>query len=801
MKFAASTVAYLALASLSFLHADASERAHQHLRTHVEEREVAHRFPSHQTQGEGDGSPHVREKNHSAGRYEDYPDPDYKDRGYEEGPDPRYEDGPDPRYEDRGYEDPDPRYEDPDPRYEDRPEPRSEVYPEPRYEDAPVAREANPDGSCPFIEAIAEFTDVEIPQVTNSDEKELLVIPMPNGIGGEDINIIDFLNDKLKDDAILPVIKPGDEVPNSSTNMVCKHIDYIDESVDVLVAGIPAGTKGLCLAFNPCEQIYAVSAGFVKVDIPLTNPLLKLGFTLNTIGISINKDFTIETHNEMWDGGSMDAVSKVDGHFALKGTLSLKFGEEDSIFEFSVNGRARIFVDVDPANDNTHLTAFEHMDDFEMVISGLIFPKIVIGKFPLVLTFNFSKVLNAAIDIHLLVDEQNTQLEFAASVNTDLMNICEVSPATKFLCKYFEQASAGLSLQVQSFVNINQEFGLRFAISGELDAPEFMDIAFKQLFPKWPADGHAFDLSIWFELNADQEIETCVDAGLGPMCFTPKCLNNDDCGGDQICHLFKCQAKLPDGTVGCFSDYDCQNFCNGGICTGKLDNGQMCNWEDIRCKSDHCVGNICRECAKHSDCPSGEACRGTPLQCRELHDNGSMCNWDDNNCASGHCVSNICRECAKHSDCPSGESCRGTPLQCRELHDNGSMCNWDDNNCASGHCVSNICRECAKHSDCPSGEACRGTPLQCRESKNIGEMCNWDDNVCASGHCVGNLCAECDGSNSHCKSWQWCDGNKCRSKGNDGYWCYGENARCHSNSCKWEKDGFWDPGHYGCQGN
>ena len=78
---------------------------------------------------------------------------------------------------------------------------------------------------------------------------------------------------------------------------------------------------------------------------------------------------------------------------------------------------------------------------------------------------------------------------------------------------------------------------------------------------------------------------------------------------NPICHDFKCQAQ-------------------------KQNNGESCERDDV-CKSGHCVGNKCTECAGDGNCKDWQYC-SSKSTCENKRDKDISCN-SDKQCKSNKC--------------------------------------------------------------------------------------------------------------------------------------------------------------------
>ncbi|HEY7032123.1 MAG TPA: hypothetical protein VH482_12370 [Thermomicrobiales bacterium] len=266
------------------------------------------------------------------------------------------------------------------------------------------------------------------------------------------------------------------------------------------------------------------------------------------------------------------------------------------------------------------------------------------------------------------------------------------------------------------------------------------------------------------------------------------------------CGLYVCGADACLTTCG--DDGDCLKvaFCDGGICTGDLPNGQPCD-RRAECQSGHCVDGVCCDSAS---CPACHACDvgGNLGTCVAVADE-TTCGTDRVCCAGVCCAPGaacdgdtcaatclaIGEACRFTDDCCPGEfttcneesatfedrccntlggpcfvdegSIGQSPFGCCTLYFGspvrgsqvfcgpsdqagpgtcggpGAFCGTTDEICVSGVCCEFYC--------CDTGQAC--VDGVCK--KGAGEACT-DAEICASGLCCGGQCV--DRNEEHCTS-------------------------------------------------
>lgn len=86
---------------------------------------------------------------------------------------------------------------------------------------------------------------------------------------------------------------------------------------DLVFAG-PLPQPGLCAAFNPCTHMYAISQTDILPEVTIAKVLT---VTLDTVAFSLNKEFSLQSANKMWDGTTISSeYLVVPGHIYIAGT-------------------------------------------------------------------------------------------------------------------------------------------------------------------------------------------------------------------------------------------------------------------------------------------------------------------------------------------------------------------------------------------------------------------------------------------------------------------------------------------------
>ena len=252
--------------------------------------------------------------------------------------------------------------------------------------------------------------------------------------------------------------------------------------------------------------------------------------------------------------------------------------------------------------------------------------------------------------------------------------------------------------------------------------------------------------------------------GLNRVCIVPKSKEvTATCCKDRQCISGRCG---PFDTCECTSNSDCPGgfYCeHGGIATGNV-----------------CVHfkEPCDFCTANRQCPPGYRCDGRPTgRCitgQEGRDIGESCCRNDQ-CKSGSCpTDNSVCQCARNSDCPSGQYCALGFLgvgknKCKNFEDEcdgctaskqcgpGALCKAGkcatggsvaidggccrDYQCTTGSCNSSGVCQCTESNQCPQGQYCAVGFLgigknQCVSFKAECESCTADKQCAPGAQCV-----------------------------------------------------------------
>lgn len=246
----------------------------------------------------------------------------------------------------------------------------------------------------------------------------------------------------------------------------------------------------------------------------------------------------------------------------------------------------------------------------------------------------------------------------------------------------------------------------------------------------------------------------CHYAAVGSDCGTPSCnastsmLTKSTCSSSHTCvagtpnacpGLLACASTTACRTGACSVDGDCAtgNFCLGGTCTPKYDNGHSCAaGANNQCRSNNCVGTTC--CS--TPCGECHTCANSTGTCTQVA-NGTAC-------GTGVCYNGTCNACTANQPCTvSGEECWNHATSCstgvsecvRTTYvTNGTLCG-DAATCSGNQSIG--------HWTCQAGTCTQPTPTPCPYT------CNSSTGLCAG---------ECTPSTRQCSSgtqYQICGSN------------------------------------------
>lgn len=241
--------------------------------------------------------------------------------------------------------------------------------------------------------------------------------------------------------------------------------------------------------------------------------------------------------------------------------------------------------------------------------------------------------------------------------------------------------------------------------------------------------------------------ETDIDCGgaCAPCTEGQSCLGYIDCAS-QFCADGVCRD--------CMGDEDCATapgtYCNGGMCTERLELGDACDTGD-QCTSGYCVDGVCcdgpcdGEC---ESCGSSGACDFTPAggdsegDCTASAD--GTCGLDGTCDGSGGCRFRVADTECDLATCGGGGAgaCDG-----EGLCDPGGVESCDPYVCgASDTCLTS----CSGDEDCVDGYYC-APGNTCEPKAAQGAECS-SGAQCQTGHCVDGVCCSsaCTGTCRTC---------------------------------------------------
>jgi hypothetical protein len=202
----------------------------------------------------------------------------------------------------------------------------------------------------------------------------------------------------------------------------------------------------------------------------------------------------------------------------------------------------------------------------------------------------------------------------------------------------------------------------------------------------------------------------------GRLCVNgacPECVDNSQCGADELCCGNVCQ---PTGAGAGQSCQACGQACNAG-------------------NSDACDARACR-------CGDNPACGGATPLCDDARGTCVQCMADADCSNNGQCVANQCRTCdpADHAGCAANQLCCN--FQCQAT---GPALNQQCQACgtACGQDATSACsnRQCL----CGNGPACGGNARFCNDNAGMCVACRGDmDCGGNTPQCAGGACRACD---------------------------------------------------------
>lgn len=306
------------------------------------------------------------------------------------------------------------------------------------------------------------------------------------------------------------------------------------------------------------------------------------------------------------------------------------------------------------------------------------------------------------------------------------------------------------------------------------------------------------------------ELGHFCDVAGGSKCAATRA-NGEVCTTDEGCSGGHCDTVhglcgLPSGDA-CYSDFQCQGYCNGTTCAAKQGPGASCALDKVclgYCVSSHCVtlkpyGSDCygnKECAggvceyTGTGFGSGSHCRG-PGEC--LVDGDCLATEF---CSSATYPSKCATKKADGQTCSNSKECQHicySSTKCVAALPNGASCSTGAD-CTSGKCKG-VCVDptsCYADADCPKGQFCdssSGFSYHCSAPFADGSGCR-DDGQCQSGYCsiasrtckarpvMGGACQPLE-----CPTDAFCSNGKCAPRKGPGEACnpvLGQDPECFS---------------------
>lgn len=136
----------------------------------------------------------------------------------------------------------------------------------------------------------------------------------------------------------------------------CGSLNFFDET-EVLAFGAQVQGNGYCVALNFETLTFGVAqTGFLEVTL-----FNLVTVTLDAIGVSINRELSLTSHNKMWDGnGAHDTAAERTffGNFVITGTATLGIDLKGNN-QIVIEATAAFLVDVDPGASSSFLTEGE----------------------------------------------------------------------------------------------------------------------------------------------------------------------------------------------------------------------------------------------------------------------------------------------------------------------------------------------------------------------------------------------------------------------------------------------------------
>jgi MYXO-CTERM domain-containing protein len=264
----------------------------------------------------------------------------------------------------------------------------------------------------------------------------------------------------------------------------------------------------------------------------------------------------------------------------------------------------------------------------------------------------------------------------------------------------------------------------------------------------------------------------CTYPGPGVSCRDAKCTSGNAvlaafCDGAGSCPAQSEKACPPGATCvndtlcggtpsSCTSDGDCgrDDYCAGGVCSSKNENGVSCNTAS-ECRSGICVDGFCCTQACAGQC---EACDvpGSEGTCSPVvggpHGSRQACSSDGTICG-GSCngaTGDRCSYAGLATPCRPGKCAGGLADLAAFCQGNGSCAPLQQQSCDPVGCNGARCNgPCLVDDDCAAAEYCSAG--MCVPKVPNGVTCGSPEH-CTSGNCVDGLCCDkaCTGQCEAC---------------------------------------------------
>jgi MYXO-CTERM domain-containing protein len=220
----------------------------------------------------------------------------------------------------------------------------------------------------------------------------------------------------------------------------------------------------------------------------------------------------------------------------------------------------------------------------------------------------------------------------------------------------------------------------------------------------------------------------------------------------KACTPYVCGANAC--KTSCGGDGDCVSgdWCNGGTCQARAQNGAACTNAD-GCVSGNCVDGVCCDTGCGGQC---QACNlpGSAGKCSPVTGNPvggrPACATDGSSCG-GACNGTNTAACTYPTSQCRGASCaNGTQTAAASCDGQGHCPAPVTTACTPYVCGTNACKSsCATDTDCIGGDWCSGGV--CTPRATNGGACTAADQ-CSSGNCVDGVCCDtaCGGQCQAC---------------------------------------------------